>query len=83
MNKYKTPRDKLVMITNFVKVIGKMLRDNSPDGMDGADIVFPTIVYLIVHSNPPNLLLNVEYVMLYSNDELVSDSEEEYFLTTM
>ena len=83
MNKYKTPRDKLVMICNFIKVIGKMLWDNSPDGMDGADVVFPTIVYLIVHSNPPNLVLNVEYVATYSNDELVSDSEEEYFLTTM
>jgi hypothetical protein len=65
MNKFKTPKDKITLMMNFSKVVGLMLKETSPDGQDGADIVFPVFLYLIISSNPPSFLLNVVYIDLY------------------
>ena len=48
MNKFKTPRDKMVLIMNACKVIGLMLKETAkPGAADGADMFFPSIIYIL------------------------------------
>ena len=83
MNKFKTPRDKMVLIMNSCKVIGLMLKETNQDDIgEGADMFFPTIIYTLLKGCPKGIKANVDYIKLYRNEELL-ESEEDYFLTTM
>jgi hypothetical protein len=83
MNKFKTPRDKMVCIMNACKVIGLMLKETNKSSVgDGADMFFPTIVYVLIKGTPKDIKANVDFIKLYRHPQLL-ESEDEYFLTTM
>lgn len=49
MSKFKTPRDKMVLIMNFCKVIGLMIKETGKaNTAEGADMFFPCIIYCIL-----------------------------------
>lgn len=83
MNKFKTPRDKMVLIMNSCKIIGLMLKEtNKSKVAEGADMFFPCIIYVLLKGCPKDIKAHVEYIKLYRNPELL-ESEDDYFLTTM
>lgn len=83
MNKFKTPRDKMVLIMNACKVIGLMLKETNKDDIaEGADMFFPTIIYCLLKGCPKDIKAHVDFIKLYRHHELL-ESEEDYFLTTM
>jgi hypothetical protein len=83
MNKFKTPRDKMVLIMNSCKIIGLMLKEtNKSKVAEGADMFFPCIIYALLKGCPKDVKSHVEYIKLYRNPEML-ESEDDYFLTTM
>ena len=83
MNKFKTPRDKMVLIMNAWKVVGLMLKETAkPGSPDGADMFFPSIIYILLKGAPKDVKANIDFIKLYRNPELL-DSEDDYFITTL
>lgn len=60
MNKFKTPRDKLVCIRNCSKVIYKLLSTGGEGSKSGADDFLPVLIIILIHANPPNLQSNIQ-----------------------
>ena len=67
LNVYKTPRDKLDVITNCCKLITNLLHYTDPMGMLGADEILPVLIYVTVNSNPKYLFANSTFLEQYSD----------------
>ena len=50
-------------------------------GKSSADNVFPLLVWVLVHANPPCLLSNIEYVSTFRHPDLLVGESAYYFLT--
>ena len=46
INQFKSPRDKIIILINFVYILNSMINENSKNKPSGADEVFPIIVYV-------------------------------------
>ena len=68
LNLYKTPRDKLDVISNCCKLITNLLHFTDPLGVLGADEILPVLIFVTVHSNPRYLKANSTYLELYSDN---------------
>jgi hypothetical protein len=81
MNMYKTPRDKLVCISNCCKAIFGLI-ENIGSKKASADEFLPVLVYLICKSNVIHLHSNVKYIMDFRNPDRLM-SEMGYHLTNL
>jgi Rab5 GDP/GTP exchange factor len=79
MDNYKPPRDKLICITNCIKIIMSILKKVT-EGPSGADIVLPTLVYLVAKANVPNLNSNIEYIINYRDKKVLLTESGKVFL---
>ncbi|PWA00170.1 hypothetical protein BB558_003789 [Smittium angustum] len=80
MNEFKSPRDKLICILNCCTVIYGLLK--RAEGDVGADSFLPLLIYVIIITNPPRLVSNVQYISRFrSADKL--QSEAGYYLTNV
>ncbi|KAF9384789.1 hypothetical protein BGX21_001213 [Mortierella sp. AD011] len=59
INGYKAPRDKVICILNCCKYIFTLIR-RSEGNSKGADTFLPILIYVVLRSNPPNLVSNVQ-----------------------
>ncbi|KAI8366050.1 uncharacterized protein BYT42DRAFT_588718 [Radiomyces spectabilis] len=80
INRYKSPRDKLICFLNSCKVIYGLIRCIDVDA--GADLFFPLLVHVIIRANPPQLVSNMEYIFRFRNPEHLQ-SEAGYYLTNL
>jgi ribosomal protein L25 (general stress protein Ctc) len=82
MNNYKTPRDKMICISNCCKIIFNVLTKLNPKEAPSADSFLPVLIFLVMKANPPHLHSNLKYIMEYRNpDKMISESG--YFLTNL
>ncbi|KAL0489397.1 vacuolar protein sorting protein VPS9 [Acrasis kona] len=82
MNNYKTPRDKMICISNCCKIIFNILTRSNPKESPGADAFLPILIYLVMKANTPHLHSNLKYIMDFRNPEKML-SESGYFLTNL
>ncbi|PVV02570.1 hypothetical protein BB560_002971 [Smittium megazygosporum] len=80
INEFKSPRDKLICILNCCTVIFGLLKH--VEGDVGADSFLPLLIYLIVITNPPKLISNVNYISRFRSPERLM-SEAGYYLTNV
>ncbi|KAG2171797.1 hypothetical protein INT43_008177 [Umbelopsis isabellina] len=80
INNYKAPRDKLICILNCCKVIFGLIRHVEGDA--GADKFLPILIYVVLKSNPPKLVSNVQYINRFRNPDHLQ-SEGGYYLTNL
>ncbi|KAG2183038.1 hypothetical protein INT44_006019 [Umbelopsis vinacea] len=80
INNYKAPRDKLICILNCCKVIFGLIKHVEGDA--GADKFLPILIYVVLKSNPPKLVSNVQYINRFRNPDQLQ-SEGGYYLTNL
>ncbi|KAJ6816411.1 uncharacterized protein M6B38_416625 [Iris pallida] len=85
INAFKAPREKLLCIMNCCRVINNLLLNVSLSTNHmpaGADDFLPTLIYVIIRANPPQLHSNLKFIQLFRwQSKLVS--EVEYYLTNL
>ena len=77
INIYRSPRDKLDVITNCCKLITNLLHFADPTGVLGADEILPVLIYVIVNSNPKYMYANTSFLERYS--ESIEKGENAYW----
>ncbi|OZJ06295.1 hypothetical protein BZG36_00710 [Bifiguratus adelaidae] len=83
MNNFKAPRDKLICILNCSKVIYALLREGHTGNEHlNADKFLPVLIYVVLRSNPPQLISNIQYISRFRNEEVLN-SEAGYYLTNL
>lgn len=81
INQFKTPRDKVIILINFVYILNTMINENSKKKHSGADEVFPIIVYAILKSGIRKLKSNLRYIKIFRHFTRLESVEEYYFTT--
>eukprot|EP00996_Jenningsia_fusiforme_P006717 NODE_836_length_1870_cov_14.971993_g758_i0.p1 GENE.NODE_836_length_1870_cov_14.971993_g758_i0~~NODE_836_length_1870_cov_14.971993_g758_i0.p1 ORF type:complete len:566 (-),score=79.14 NODE_836_length_1870_cov_14.971993_g758_i0:112-1809(-) len=82
INTFKTPRDKLICITNCCKIIFNILHAVEPKSVHGADDFLPCLIALVSQANPAHFHSNLKYIQQYRSQNHLA-SEAGYFLTTI
>jgi hypothetical protein len=82
INSYKTPRDKMICISNCCKLVTNILSTYYPRERISADIFLPVVIYLVMKANPPHLHSNLKYISEYRNPDKML-SEAAYYLTNL
>ncbi|KAF8970276.1 hypothetical protein BGZ46_010526 [Entomortierella lignicola] len=81
INSYKAPRDKVICILNCCKFIFTLIR-RSEGASKGADTFLPILIYVVLRSNPPNLVSNVQYISRFRNPDKLQ-AEAGYYLASL
>lgn len=82
INQFKTPKDKVIILINFVYILNTMINDNSlKKKPSGADEVFPIVVYAILKSGVSKLKSNMKYIKSFRHFSRLESAEEYYFTT--
>jgi hypothetical protein len=81
INQFKSPRDKIIILINFVYILNKMINDNNKKKPSGADEVFPIVVYAILKSGIKKLKSNMKYIKTFRHYTRLESIEEYYFTT--
>ncbi|KAF9543655.1 hypothetical protein EC957_000587 [Mortierella hygrophila] len=81
INSYKAPRDKVICILNCCKFIFTLIR-RSEGSSKGADTFLPILIYVVLQSNPPNLVSNVQYISRFRNPDKLQ-AEAGYYLASL
>ena len=81
INQFKSPRDKVIILINFVYILNTMINENSKKKHSGADEVFPIIVYAILASGIRKLKSNMRYIKNFRHFTRLESVEEYYFTT--
>lgn len=82
INQFKTPKDKVIILINFVYILNTMINENSlKKKPSGADEVFPIVVYAILKSGVCKLKSNMKYIKSFRHYSRLESAEEYYFTT--
>lgn len=81
INKFKSPRDKLICILNCCKIIFGLLRYNNLE-KDGADSFIPLLIFIIIKSDIEDLVSNVKYIERFRYEKL-NIGEQSYYLSSL
>ncbi|KAK9685115.1 hypothetical protein K7432_015620 [Basidiobolus ranarum] len=80
LNHYKAPRDKLICILNCCIIIFGLLKHLNTEA--SADRFLPILIFVVLKSNPPKLISNVQYISRFRNPDKLQ-SEAGYYLTNL
>jgi len=81
MNFYKTPRNKLLCISNCCRIIFKYLENNT-EKSPSVDDFLPVLTYIIIKTATPNILSNINFITNFRDEsDLLSSSG--FFFTNM
>ncbi|XP_053695142.1 receptor-mediated endocytosis protein 6 homolog [Sabethes cyaneus] len=79
MSAYKTPHGKVSCVIKCIKSLLSLLSMGAGRPIPAADDIVPVLIYVIIQSNPINLLSTIEYVNCFIGDTLTG--EKEYWWT--
>ncbi|QSL65519.1 hypothetical protein MERGE_002832 [Pneumocystis wakefieldiae] len=77
INTYRSPRDKIFCILNCSKVIFGLLKYAKIE--ESADKFIPTLILIILKTNPKHLISNIQYISRFRNPDKLSGESEYYF----
>lgn len=82
INRFKSPRDKIICILNCCKVVYGLLKHATDPNIQGADNFIPLLIYIVLRSDVKHLISNVRYIerFRYSN---LNAGEELYYLSSL
>lgn len=66
MNKYKSPRDKLICVLNACKLLMGYMHTVEKHSTSADDFI-PILIYAVLKANPPNLVSNLQFVFFTSS----------------
>lgn len=72
INSYRTPGEKIDCVVRCAAVIFRTLnlaRAKSGDSPAGADDFLPIFIYVVMHSQVPQLVSNCEYIQCFHNPD--------------
>lgn len=81
INKFKSPRDKIICILNCCKVIYGLLK-HSKESTHGADSFIPLLIYIVLKSDTKHLISNIRYIERFRYADL-NKGEELYYLSSL
>ncbi|CAI4047566.1 hypothetical protein SKDZ_13G0400 [Saccharomyces kudriavzevii ZP591] len=81
INRFKSPRDKMVCVLNASKVIFGLLKHTRLE-QNGADSFIPVLIYCILKGQIQYLISNVNYIERFRSPEFLR-GEEEYYLSSL
>ncbi|CAL9731062.1 vacuolar protein sorting-associated protein 9 [Monosporozyma unispora] len=81
INKFKSPRDKIICILNCCKVIYGLLK-HSQESTHGADSFVPLLIYIVLKSDTEHLISNIRYIERFRFVDL-NKGEELYYLSSL
>lgn len=81
INKFKSPRDKIICILNCCKVIYGLLK-HSKESTHGADSFVPLLIYIVLKSDTKHLISNIAYIERFRYTDL-NKGEELYYLSSL
>ncbi|CAI1616184.1 hypothetical protein SEUBUCD646_0M00510 [Saccharomyces eubayanus] len=81
INRFKSPRDKMVCVLNASKVIFGLLKHTKLE-QNGADSFIPVLIYCILKGQVRYLVSNVNYIERFRSPEFMR-GEEEYYLSSL
>ncbi|KTW29525.1 uncharacterized protein T551_02141 [Pneumocystis jirovecii RU7] len=77
VNAYHSPRDKVICILNCSKVIFGLLKHAGIE--ESADKFIPILIFVILKTNPGNIISNIQYISRFRNPEKLSGESGYYF----
>ncbi|QHS75192.1 guanine nucleotide exchange factor VPS9 [Saccharomyces paradoxus] len=81
INRFKSPRDKMVCVLNASKVIFGLLKHTKLE-QNGADSFIPVLIYCILKGQVRYLVSNVNYIERFRSSDFIR-GEEEYYLSSL
>lgn len=79
MDSKRAPADKLKTLVDCSKLIFEALHASSGGKPASADVFLPSLIYLILQSNPPLLKSNIAFISRFSLPQRVREGEAAYF----
>ncbi|KAG2386301.1 hypothetical protein C9374_002747 [Naegleria lovaniensis] len=80
---YKTPRDKLICVSNCCHLTMNLLKKVMQElDAPGADDFVPLLIFIVLRSNVPHLHSNIKYIQEYRNPQSL-EGHTGYFLTSL
>ncbi|CAH8505469.1 unnamed protein product [Schistosoma intercalatum] len=67
---YHTSSDKLRCLKRVINHVLAALQLANPTSIPCADDLLPVLIYLVIHTNPPRLLSNIEFINNFAGDNL-------------
>ena len=80
MNRYKSPRDKLICVLNCCKLIMGFLHTQNHQA--NADDFLPVLIFTVITANPEKVMSNLQFVSRFRRTDKLQ-SEAGYYLTNM
>jgi hypothetical protein len=82
LNGYRSPRDKLIILQNVMQLIADLIKKKI--GTEGNnDALLPTLILVILRTNPPDLISNVKYITRFRNPTEMEKGNNQFCMTTM
>jgi len=81
IEKYKTPRDKVISIINACKIISTMVQQaqKNTNKLTGADDFLPTLIYTVIKAKPTNATCDLSFIRDLRSTRRLRGMEEYYF----
>ncbi|KAL9648627.1 hypothetical protein ABK040_016259 [Willaertia magna] len=81
MNTYKTPRDKMICISNCCHIVMSIVKKHVNSNASADDFI-PLLIFTVLKANPPHLHSNIKFIYEYRNPEFLNGPTS-YFLTSL
>ncbi|KAJ5074781.1 rab gdp/gtp exchange factor [Anaeramoeba ignava] len=72
INLFKTPNEKMRIVSEFVQNIKSILQENDPH----LNYFFPLISYIVLHANIPNFKSNIQFIQRFSDQEILTKNQK-------
>ncbi|CAB1442607.1 unnamed protein product [Pleuronectes platessa] len=82
MDLKQVPKDKLRCMTSCSKHVFNAIKAETKK-IGSADDFLPTLIYIVLKTNPPRLISNIQYIIRFGNSMKLMSGEDEYYFTTL
>ncbi|XP_034463008.1 rab5 GDP/GTP exchange factor-like [Hippoglossus hippoglossus] len=78
----QVPKDKLRCRTSCSKHVFNAIKAKTNKTVS-ADDFLPTLIYIVLKTNPPRLMSNIQYIIRFGNSRKLMSGEDDYYFTTL
>ncbi|XP_060942155.1 rab5 GDP/GTP exchange factor-like [Limanda limanda] len=78
----QVPKNKLQCMTSCSKHVFNAIKAKTKKTVS-ADDFLPTLIYIVLKTNPPRLISNIQYIIRFGNSRKSMSGEDDYYFTTL